>query len=135
MKESAVETGTSVSIKSFGSNNNRNQLVGFGVVGTKIETKSFCFNSLSNMDVFSPVINPIDQVLSAGNFKRTTFLKESELSNVCAIWFVILDKDLKIGTLEIIEVRPFFILCQTFHRFTISPNSQIIQNNNTKHKI
>lgn len=122
-------------MKSFGSKSTKNQFVGFGVVGINIETKSFCFNSLSNIQVFSPVKNHTDHDLSLGNFNKTTFLKESEVSKVFAIWFVILDRDLKIGTLEITEVSPFFILCQTFHRFTINPKNQIIQNSNTKHKI
>jgi len=47
---------------------------------------------------------------------------------------VILDKEFKSGTLEITEVKLFFILFPTFHRFIISPKSQIIQNNNNKHK-
>ena len=135
MNERAVATGTSVSIKSFGFSKTKNQFVGFGVVGMNIETKLFFHNSLSKIEISSQVINQTEYVFSAGNFKRTTFLNESEVSSVLAIWFVILDKDLKIGTLEIIEVKPFFILCPTFHRFTISPRSQMIQNSNTKHKI
>jgi hypothetical protein len=85
MKDNAVETGTSVSIKSFGSNRSKNPFVGFGVVGTKIETNLFFHNSLSNIEISSQVINQTDHVFSVGNFKSTTFLKESEVSNVFAI--------------------------------------------------
>ena len=78
MNEIASETGTSVSIKSFGFIKAKNQFVGLGVVGINIEIKSSQFSAHSKTSGFSPVTNPIDQILSFGNLTNTTLLKELE---------------------------------------------------------
>lgn len=72
-------------MKSFGCNKTKNPFVGFGVVGINIETKLFFHNSLSKIEISSHVINQTEYVFSAGNFRRTTFLNESEVSSVFAI--------------------------------------------------